>query len=133
MEKSMSLSSSDIQSIAMAPAIYDMENNTEDYSSIQENGFKDVFYQPSSTFSIDVDNASYSNIRRFINIGQLPPNDAVRIEEMINYFNYNYKQPDGDKPFSVTTELASCPWNKNHDLLLIGLQGKEIEKGNIPP
>jgi Ca-activated chloride channel homolog len=121
------------QSISMAPAMNNADFNTENYSSIQENGFKNVLNQPLSTFSIDVDNASYSNIRRFINMGQLPPKDAVRIEEMINYFNYDYKQPDGDKPFSVTTEIASCPWNTNHNLLLIGLQGKEIAKENIPP
>jgi len=125
--------SSGIQRISMAPAMYDMDFNTENYSSIQENGFKNVSYNPLSTFSIDVDNASYSNIRRFINMGQLPPKDAVRIEEMINYFNYDYKQPEGDKPFSVTTEISACPWNKKHNLLLIGLQGKEIDKANIPP
>jgi Ca-activated chloride channel homolog len=121
---------SGIQSISIAS---DMDFNTENYSSIQENGFKNVYHQPLSTFSIDVDNASYSNIRRFINMGQLPPVDAVRIEEMINYFNYNYKQPVDEKPFSVTTEMAICPWNNNHNLLLIGLQGKEIGKENIPP
>jgi Ca-activated chloride channel homolog len=125
--------SSGYQSISKAPAINNMDFNTEDYSTIQENGFKSVLNQPLSTFSIDVDNASYSNIRRFINMGQLPPKDAVRIEEMINYFNYDYKQPKGEKPFSVTTEIASCPWNINHNLLLIGLQGKEIGKENIPP
>jgi Ca-activated chloride channel homolog len=136
--KSMSVScevaaASSVQSIAVAPEMYDVEFNTEDYSSVQENGFKNVYHNPLSTFSIDVDNASYSNIRRFINMGQLPPKDAVRIEEMINYFNYDYKQPEGEKPFSVTTEIASCPWNKSHNLLLIGLQGKEIGKENIPP
>lgn len=118
---------------AMVQLAYDTDFNTENYSSIQENGFKETGYQPLSTFSIDVDNASYSNIRRFINMGQLPPKDAVRIEEMINYFKYDYKQPTGDKPFSVTNEIASCAWNENHELLLIGLQGKEIEKENIPP
>ncbi|HNW50272.1 MAG TPA: von Willebrand factor type A domain-containing protein [Prolixibacteraceae bacterium] len=118
---------------AMVQLAYDTDFNTENYSSIQENGFKETGNQPLSTFSIDVDNASYSNIRRFINMGQLPPKDAVRIEEMINYFKYDYKQPTGDKPFSVTNEIASCAWNENHELLLIGLQGKEIEKENIPP
>ena len=107
--------------------------NTEGYSSIHENGFKDVKHNPLSTFSIDVDKASYSNVRRFINMGQLPPVDAVRIEEMINYFSYDYPQPDSEHPFSVTTEISYCPWNNDHQLLHIGLQGKEIEKENLPP
>lgn len=107
--------------------------NTEGYSTIHENGFKDVMHNPLSTFSIDVDRASYSNVRRFINMGQMPPVDAVRIEEMVNYFSYDYPQPDGEHPFSVTTELSNCPWNSKHQLLHIGLQGKEIEKENLPP
>jgi Ca-activated chloride channel family protein len=86
-----------------------------------------------STFSIDVDNASYSNIRRFINMGKLPPADAVRIEEMINYFKYDYPEPEGVHPFSVYTELAVCPWNKNHQLLQAGLRGKSIDKSDLPP
>jgi len=124
---------SGVQSIAMVPAMYDMDFNIENYASVQENGFKNTDDQPLSTFSIDVDNASYSNIRRFINMGQLPPKDAVRIEEMINYFDYDYEQPNDKKPFSVITEVATCPWNNSHKLMLIGLQGKEIEKENIPP
>jgi len=124
---------SGVQSFRMnAPAI-GQEFNTEDYSTIQENGFKSALNQPLSTFAIDVDNASYSNIRRFINMGQLPPKDAVRVEEMINYFNYDYRQPTGDNPFSITTEMASCPWYSKHNLLMVGLQGKEIAKDNIPP
>ena len=107
--------------------------NTENYSTIHENGFKDVKNNPLSTFSIDVDNASYSNVRRFINNGELPPVDAVRIEEMINYFKYNYPEPNGEHPFSVTTELGKCPWNENHYLMHIGLKGKSIEKENLPP
>ena len=107
--------------------------NTESYSTIHENGFKDVLHNPLSTFSIDVDRASYSNVRRFINMGQQPPIDAVRIEEMINYFSYDYPEPDGEHPFSVTTELSTCPWNTSHQLLHIGLQGKQIEKDNLPP
>jgi Ca-activated chloride channel homolog len=107
--------------------------NTEDYSSINENGFKSVKSNPLSTFSIDVDNASYSNIRRFINMGQLPPKDAVRTEEMINYFHYEYQQPKSDEPFSVTTEYSTCPWNENNTLMLVALQGKKIEKENLPP
>jgi len=106
--------------------------NTESYSTIHENGFKKVSMNPLSTFSVDVDAASYSNIRRFINMGQLPPTDAVRIEEMINYFSYEYKQPKKDKPFSINTELSQCPWNKNNYLLLVGLQGKKIPTDKLP-
>ncbi|MCA1746475.1 MAG: von Willebrand factor type A domain-containing protein, partial [Bacteroidales bacterium] len=107
--------------------------NTEGYATIRENGFKDVLHNPLSTFSIDVDRASYSNVRRFINMGQKPPIDAVRIEEMINYFSYDYPQPEGDHPFTVTTGFSTCPWNSKHQLLHIGLQGKAIEKDNLPP
>ena len=107
--------------------------NTENYSTIHENGFRNVLANPLSTFSIDVDNASYSNVRRYINQGELPPIDAVRIEEMINYFHYDYPQPTGEVPFSVTTELAKCPWNANHYLLHVGLKGKSIDKSELPP
>ncbi|MCF6356651.1 MAG: von Willebrand factor type A domain-containing protein, partial [Draconibacterium sp.] len=107
--------------------------NTESYSTIHENGFKNVLANPLSTFSIDVDNASYSNVRRYINLGELPPVDAVRSEEMINYFHYDYPQPTGNVPFSVTTELAACPWNTDHYLLHVGLQGKSIDKSELPP
>src|ERR1041384_3471262 len=89
----------------------EQEFDTEAYSHIEENPFLDVRRAPLSTFSIDVDTASYSNMRRFLNEGHLPPKDAVRIEELINYFNYDYPQPVGDAPFSVTTEVAQCPWN----------------------
>ncbi len=107
--------------------------NTEGYSAIHENGYKSTNDQPLSTFSADVDRASYSNIRRFLNQGKMPPKDAVRVEEMINYFNYNYDEPKGDRPFSTNTELAECPWNKQHLLLKIGIQGKKIKKENLPP
>ena len=120
----------------MAQPAYDMayvQYNTEGYSTIHENGFKDVKINPLSTFSIDVDAASYSNVRRFINYGQKPPIDAVRIEEMINYFKYDYKQPDSEHPFSINYELSECPWNKEHKLLHIGLQGKNIPTDNLPP
>src|SRR5262249_30959786 len=86
-----------------------------------------------STLSIDVDTASYSNIRRFIQAGQMPPTDAVRIEEMVNYFTYNYPKPTGDQPFSITTKAAVCPWNAEHQLVNIGIQGKTLEEGKIPP
>lgn len=106
--------------------------NTEEYSKIDDNDFKDSKNNPLSTFSIDVDKASYSNVRRFINQNQLPPADAVRVEEMINYFSYNYPQPKGKDPFSITTEYTECPWNKEHQLIHIGLQGKEIQMDNLP-
>jgi Ca-activated chloride channel homolog len=112
---------------------YNPNFNTEGYSPINENGFKEVHNSPLSTFSIDVDNASYSNVRRFINMGELPPADAVRIEEMINYFKYDYPEPEGENPFSVYTEMASCPWNGNHLLLHVGLKGKSIDKLTLPP
>lgn len=106
--------------------------NTEDYDKINEIRFLTAKDNPLSTFSIDVDAASYSNVRRFINYGQLPPAGAVRIEEMINYFKYNYPQPTGEHPFSITTEISSAPWNKDHKLVLIGLQGKRIPVDNLP-
>ena len=116
-----------------APESGYIQHNTEGYSTIHENGFKDVLHNPLSTFSIDVDKASYSNIRRFLNMGQLPPVDAVRIEEMINYFSYDYPEPKGKHPFSVYTEVSQCPWNTSHQLLLVGLKGKSIDKTELPP
>ncbi len=107
--------------------------NTESYANLDENGYKDPLKAPYSTFSIDVDNASYSNVRRFINLGQEVPPDAVRIEEMINYFKYDYPKPAGEHPFSVYTETGICPWNKNHYLLHIGLRGKDIDRNELPP
>lgn len=106
--------------------------NTEGYSTIDENGFSDVSKNPLSTFSVDVDGASYSNIRRYINNGHLPPIDAVRIEEMINYFSYDYQQPKDTVPFSIVTELSTCPWNEKNMLLHIGLQGKKIDMEKLP-
>ncbi|HRI22015.1 MAG TPA: von Willebrand factor type A domain-containing protein, partial [Panacibacter sp.] len=111
---------------------YNNDFNTEGYDKITENPFLKVNDNPLSTFSIDVDAASYSNVRRFINDGQLPPAGAVRIEEMINYFSYKYPQPDDDAPFSINTEMAACPWNDKHQLVLVGLQGKKIETENLP-
>lgn len=104
----------------------------EGYDAIIENKFQAVTDNPLSTFSIDVDAASYSNMRRFISNGQLPPAGAIRIEEMINYFTYDYPQPTDNKPFSINTELAECPWNKDHQLMLIGLQGKRIDLNELP-
>jgi Ca-activated chloride channel homolog len=104
----------------------------ESYQAIVDNQFYPADRQPLSTFSIDVDTASYSNIRRFINDGQLPPKDAVRIEELVNYFSYDYPQPTGDKPFSINTEIATAPWNPQHKLVQIGLQGKKISMEKLP-
>ena len=115
--------------------LYDHEYddfNTEGYDHISENKFLKVSDNPLSTFSIDVDAASYSNVRRFLNQGQLPPAGAVRIEEMINYFTYEYPQPKTDQPFSINTEISDAPWNKDHKLVLIGLQGKKIPTENLP-
>lgn len=106
--------------------------NTEGYDHITENRFFKTSDNPLSTFSIDVDAASYSNVRRFLNQGQLPPSGAVRIEEMVNYFHYEYPQPSGDQPFSINTEMAEAPWNKEHRLVLIGLQGKKVPTENLP-
>ncbi|CAN5508818.1 VWA domain-containing protein [soil metagenome] len=105
---------------------YQQQHNTEEYATIHDNNFLETAKNPLSTFSIDVDNASYSNLRRFINYGQTPPVDAIRIEEMINYFSYDYPQPEGEDPFSVNMELSDCPWKKEHKLVHIGLQGKNI-------
>ena len=107
--------------------------NREGYDRIVENRFLSTQQNPLSTFSIDVDAASYSNIRRMINGKMLPPAGAVRIEEMINYFTYQYAQPTGTDPFSITTEIAECPWNTAHRLVSIGLQGRQIPVGNLPP
>jgi len=106
--------------------------NTEQYEHLDENTFKTPEEKPLSTFSIDVDAASYANLRRFINNGQLPPQDAVRIEEMINYFNYDYEPAKGNEPFSINTEVSQAPWNEEHQLVHIGLQGKQIPTENLP-
>jgi Ca-activated chloride channel family protein len=100
--------------------------NTEEYGLIVENDFFDAYSNPLSTFSIDVDAASYSNARRFIMSGNLPPKDAVRIEEFVNYFDYNYPKPKGRNPFSVFSEMSKCPWNKDNYLVHIGIKGKEL-------
>ncbi len=106
--------------------------NQESYRSITDNQFLRVTDSPLSTFSIDVDTASYANTRRFINSGRLPPADAVRIEEMVNYFTYDYPQPGGDAPFSVNAEMAECPWASRHRLLRIGLRGRSIAQDRQP-
>ena len=109
------------------------EKPAEQYAPITENPFVTATGTKAlSTFSIDVDTASYANMRRFIEQGQLPPPNAVRLEELINYFDYQYDQPDGDVPFSTNLELAGCPWNDNHRLLRIGLQGKDVHVAERP-
>lgn len=132
-EKNLSYDQMPVQPPEVNEAEADQSFNTEEYNTIQENKFKDALQDPLSTFSIDVDKASYSNVRRFLTQNQLPPNGAVRIEEMVNYFKYDYPQPKGDHPFSVQTELSACPWNKGHKLLHIGIQGRSIDYDNLKP
>jgi Ca-activated chloride channel family protein len=107
--------------------------NTEEYTRIGELPFLSAMNNPLSTLSIDVDTASYSNVRRFLQRGKKPPQDAVRIEEFINYFSYNYPDPDDEVPFSFTVELSDCPWNEEHMLLHLGLQGRRIPFERLPP
>ena len=131
MKKSMAMGAAYSTSYMMeAPPVV---HNTEGYATIHENVFHQPLNEPLSTFSIDVDAASYANMRRFLNQGQKPPVDAVRIEEMVNYFDYEYPQPDGQDPFSINTELSYAPWNPKHYLVHIGLQGKVIPTDNLPP
>lgn len=111
----------------------EFDNTNESYEELPENDFINVTEEAISTFSIDVDAASYTNTRRYIQNGSLPPPAAVRLEEFINYFDYDYKQPTGNLPFSVNTEIGDCPWNPSHKLIHIGLQGKKIPKSQIPP
>jgi Ca-activated chloride channel family protein len=123
--------------VASAPAHlrgrYNPNFHTDAYDYLDEHPFRRVSTDPLSTFSIDVDTASYANVRRFLNSGALPPAGAVRVEEMINYFRFDYPQPDGNVPFSVTTELAVCPWNAKHRLALIGLQGRDMPESDGGP
>ncbi|WP_369814311.1 von Willebrand factor type A domain-containing protein [Flavobacterium sp. Leaf359] len=112
--------------------VYKTDEHTEDYNPFVENPFENPKSEPLSTFSIDVDNASYTNIRRFINNGQEVPKNAVRVEEMVNFFKYSYEQPKGEDPFSIQTEYSDAPWNPKHKLLKIGLQGKIIPTEKLP-
>jgi len=104
----------------------------EEYNSIVENRFQFAKDKPLSTFSIDVDAASYSNMRRFVNQGQLPPADAIRTEELINYFSYNYEKPDGTDPVKISAEVGECPWAADHRLVRIGIKAKEIAGEKLP-
>ncbi|CAC9972758.1 vWA domain-containing protein [Flavobacterium panici] len=109
-----------------------VEPTQEDYDAFTENAFESPKTAPLSTFSIDVDNASYTNIRRFLNNGQEVPKDAVRVEEMVNFFKYNYPQPKNEHPFSINTEVSDSPWNSQNKILKIGLQGKNIPTDDLP-
>lgn len=122
---------------ADAVACYDLSmppppESNERYAHIAENTFKSVSTDPLSTFGVDVDGASYTNVRRMLMDGNLPPADAIRAEEFINYFTYNYPAPTGAQPFSVYTEYSKCPWANDHYLLQIGLKGKEVEVSQRP-
>jgi Ca-activated chloride channel family protein len=107
--------------------------NTEGYSAIDENPYFLARERALSTFSVDVDRASYSNVRRFLNEGSKPPKDAVRIEELVNYFPYSYAEPRGNDPVSITTSIASAPWNRSHRLVMIGLKARSIPTASLPP
>lgn len=111
---------------------HDYTYGNEEYTSYKENKFISPLDEALSTFSIDVDGASYSNLRRMINNGQTPDKDAIRTEEFVNYFSYNYQEPTKQDPIKITTEIGECPWNKEHRLFRIGLKAKEIESGNLP-
>jgi Ca-activated chloride channel family protein len=107
--------------------------NTEAYNTVNENRFLTAVASPVSTFSIDVDAASYANVRRFLNQGSLPPKDAVRLEELVNYFPYAYEDHVGRHPFAVSTEVAPCPWTPSHRLVRIGLQARHVDARRLPP
>src|SRR5215212_5377795 len=111
----------------------DFEAPTPQYASVEEHGFKSAKDAPVTTFAIDVDRASYANVRRFLTAGQVPPPEAVRVEEMINYFTYHYPQPADGVPFSITTEVAGCPWNDGNRLLRIGIQGRNLDQWKMAP
>lgn len=133
MAASTSYVRSSAKGIIVQPGDQQINWNTEEYDPINENRFRSPLNHPFSTFSTDVDAASYSNMRRFINNGQMPPKDAVRVEEMINYFQYHYPQPEGKDPVAIHTEMADCPWNTDHTLVMVGLQAKTIPTDNLPP
>lgn len=119
----------------MAPPVLEtppLATGTESYNTISENTFKSVAAEPLSTFAIDVDGASYSNVRRMLINGMLPPADAVRAEEFINYFTYDYPKPEQNELFSLYSEYANCPWAGNHKLLQVALKGKEVDMKSAP-
>ncbi|MFZ1517669.1 MAG: von Willebrand factor type A domain-containing protein, partial [Ignavibacteriaceae bacterium] len=106
--------------------------NTEEYEKVDENVFKESFKTPLSTFAVDVDAASYTNVRRYLTAMQIPPKDAVRVEEFINYFDYDYPSPENE-PVKIYTELSKCPWNKDNLLVHIGIKGKELKRDQAGP
>jgi Ca-activated chloride channel family protein len=111
---------------------YSMVPNTEEYAEIKEKGFMNTNDNPLSTFSIDVDTAAYSNLRKNLNYGIIPVVDAIRIEEMLNYFTYDYDEPRGDEVFTINTEIGKCPWNEENYLLMVGIQGENVDKSALP-
>lgn len=118
---------------SVAPRVWrPYPSQTESYATIKDNTFIQVQYKPLSTFSIDVDKASYSNMRRMINNGSKIPKDAIKVEELINYFTYHYKQPKAKDPIAIETTLGKAPWNEKHQLLKIGLQGREVPLEDVP-
>jgi Ca-activated chloride channel family protein len=119
--------------VVVMPYMQPAMEEREQYGAIVENPIMQVVESPVSTFSIDVDTGSYSNVRRMLNEGRLPPADAVRVEEMINYFPYAYALPKDNVPFAVHTEMAPAPWNVNHTLLRIGIKGQDVAKTSLPP
>lgn len=122
-----------VVSLSAMPYMQQIVPDREQYGVYAENPIKQVVDAPVSTFSIDVDTGSYSNVRRMLNAGRLPPADAVRVEEMINYFPYAYTLPKGNAPFAVHTEIAPAPWNTSHQLLHIGIKAQDIAKASLPP
>jgi Ca-activated chloride channel family protein len=127
------LQSPELKKDEQAPFGFPPDFNREGYDHIADNPFLAVSVNPLSTFSIDVDTASYANVRRFLTSGQLPPKDAVRIEELVNYFRYDYPEPEGEAPFSISTEVGGCPWAPEHRLVLVGLRGRALDEESLPP
>ncbi len=125
-------SGSFVRAVAMRGDESDVEFNTENYAHVNEEAFVDAKTEPRSTFSVDVDTASYSNARRFLNQGSLPPRDAIRVEEWLNYFGYDYAKPKDTEPFSVDTEVTTAPWNPSHRLVRIGLSGAPLADEQTP-
>lgn len=124
--------SASVQGMTNPRGFYDFRENTESYKGFKDNAFLSALKEPLSTFSLDVDVASYGNIRRMINLGQIPDKDAVRVEEMINYFSYDYPQPKGSHPVNIITESATCTWNKKHQIVRIGIKAREIPSSKLP-
>lgn len=121
------------RTLAALQAAQDGPSNTESYDNITDNPFLTVKENQLSTFSVDVDTASYTNIRRFLESNQRPPKGAVRIEELLNYFRYDYPQPAGKDPFACVSEVATCPWAPEHRLVRVGIKGREISRNQRPP